>query len=48
MQKIILSLAFLLLALGGLEAQMFFTRSGKISFYSDAPVEKIEAVNSND
>ncbi|MEO1259832.1 MAG: YceI family protein [Bacteroidota bacterium] len=47
MYKIISILAFLMLASSGLEAQIFFTRSGKISFYSDAPVEKIEAVNSS-
>jgi len=27
------------------EAQKYFTREGKISFYSDAPMEKIEAHN---
>lgn len=27
--------------------QRFFTKTGKISFYSDAPMEKIEAVNKN-
>lgn len=29
-----------------LSAQKYFTREGKVSFYSDAPVEKIEAHNS--
>ncbi len=33
--------------LGNLEAQKFFTRDGKVSFISDAPLEKIEAKNSN-
>ena len=45
MQK---NLFFLLLATLfclNLSAQKFFTREGKISFYSDAPMEKIEAHN---
>ena len=29
------------------EAQKYFTREGKIKFVSDAPLEKIEALNSN-
>ncbi|MCB9265570.1 MAG: YceI family protein [Lewinellaceae bacterium] len=29
-----------------LQAQKYFTREGKVSFFSDAPVEKIEAHNS--
>lgn len=32
-------------SLGRLQAQKYFTREGKISFFSDAPLEKIEAHN---
>ncbi|RMD73562.1 MAG: YceI family protein [Bacteroidetes bacterium] len=44
MKKTLFALA-LLLATTHLSAQIWFTRSGKISFYSDAPLEKIEAHN---
>ncbi len=37
----------LLAVLHSINAQKYFTRSGNISFYSDAPLEKIEAHNSN-
>ena len=48
MKKIIFSLiAVLAVAISSADAQKYFTRSGKISFYSDAPLEKIEAVNNN-
>jgi polyisoprenoid-binding protein YceI len=47
MKKILFSLMALLFALSGLHAQKFYTRDGKISFYSDAPMEKIEAHNSS-
>ena len=47
MQKIILGITFLMLAVSSLEAQKFFTRNGVISFNSDTPVEKIKAFNSS-
>jgi polyisoprenoid-binding protein YceI len=37
--------AVLLLSASALHGQKYFTRSGKVSFYSDAPMEKIEAHN---
>ncbi len=43
--KIILSLVILIATSLQLSAQKYFTRDGKISFYSEAPMEKIEAVN---
>lgn len=47
MKKSIFSLTVLFFCLQGLQAQKFFTRQGKISFYSSAPTEKIEAHNSS-
>lgn len=47
MNKCLFFLASLLLASSGLIAQKLFTRSGEISFYSDAVVEKIEAYNNS-
>ncbi len=47
MKKLFFSLIVLVFALGSADAQKYFTRSGKISFYSDAPLEKIEAVNNS-
>jgi polyisoprenoid-binding protein YceI len=44
MQKLFLLLTMTLL-LGSVQAQKHFTREGKITFTSDAPLEKIEAVN---
>lgn len=35
----------LILGTGMLQAQKYFTKDGKISFFSDAPLEKIEAHN---
>ena len=43
--KIIHVLAVLFLTIGCLNAQKYFTKEGKISFYSEAPVENIEAHN---
>lgn len=40
-------IATLLVVANGLIAQKYFTRSGKVSFSSEAPLEKIEAQNSN-
>ncbi|MEZ4984735.1 MAG: YceI family protein [Saprospiraceae bacterium] len=45
MKKTIFLSAVALLMVGALSAQKFFTREGKISFFSDAVVEKIEAHN---
>lgn len=46
MKKIIVSLLVLTgMAFTTLSGQKYFTREGKVSFYSDAPLEKIEAVN---
>ncbi len=47
MQKTALLVMTLLLTGGSLSAQKFFTRDGQISFFSDAPLEKIEAHNSS-
>lgn len=43
--KVIQLLFFMLLFANSLVAQKYFTRSGKITFTSEAPLEKIEAVN---
>ncbi len=45
MKKVILSLVFLAIGFTSLFAQKYFTREGNISFYSEAPLEKIEATN---
>ena len=45
MKKFLFSLAIMALTIGSADAQKYFTRSGKISFYSDTPMEKIEAKN---
>lgn len=42
---VVLSLAFALLGANQASAQKFFTREGKISFFSETPVENIEAHN---
>jgi len=47
MQKSSLLVLALLLAGTALSAQKYFTREGKISFFSDAPLEKIEAHNTS-
>ena len=47
MQKFISILALLTIFTTSLTAQKYFTRNGKISFFSDAPLEKIEAVNNS-
>lgn len=45
--KTILSLAFTVFVVCGLQAQdKYMTRNGKIRFVSDAPMEKIESINS--
>lgn len=45
LKKCILFGLFGLFAISALPAQKYFTREGKVSFLSDAKVEKIEAVN---
>ena len=45
MKKLILSLIVGLLFITGLDAQKYFTRNGHIWFYSEAPLENIEAHN---
>ena len=44
MKSYFLIIAGLFLA-GSLSAQKYFTKTGNISFHSDAPIEKIEATN---
>jgi len=44
MKKMIL-ISFVLLAAQAATAQRYITKTGRVSFYSDAPLEKIEAVN---
>lgn len=45
MKKTILSICIFIMSLTAIHAQKHFTRSGEIFFYSDAPMEKIEAHN---
>ncbi|MGC8864895.1 MAG: YceI family protein [Bacteroidales bacterium] len=45
MKKILFVLAVIVLASISAEAQKYITKTGKIRFFSDAPMEKIEAVN---
>jgi polyisoprenoid-binding protein YceI len=45
MKKVLFSMFILCAVVGSVQAQKYFTRSGKISFFSDAPMEKIEARN---
>lgn len=47
MKKFLLIFAALMTMAGTVEAQKYFTRNGKITFSSEAPMEKIEAVNSS-
>lgn len=47
MKKLLLLILVAASAANGLMAQKFFTRDGKVSFYSDAPLEKIEAHNNS-
>ena len=46
MKKVLSIQLLLVFFLSSLGAQKYFTRSGTISFSSDAPIEKIEATNS--
>ncbi|MCB0600448.1 MAG: YceI family protein [Saprospiraceae bacterium] len=45
MKKGIFALSIMLLGASALMGQKYFTKDGKVSFYSDAPMEKIEAHN---
>ena len=45
MQFFFVAIAMFLLTAVSADAQKYFTRDGEISFFSDAPLEKIEAVN---
>lgn len=45
MKKMLGLFIILLIAGGSAEAQKYLTKTGKIRFFSDAPLEKIEAVN---
>jgi polyisoprenoid-binding protein YceI len=45
MNKIAFFILTAVLCASSVQAQKYFTREGKISFYSDAPMEKIEAHN---
>lgn len=47
MKKIFVSQLFFVFLLTGLNAQKYFTRTGTISFFSEAPLEKIEATNNS-
>lgn len=46
MKLLITCLAFLTLSLTGFSQSKYFTKAGKISFYSKSPMENIEATNS--
>lgn len=45
--KLLLSLIILVLFTSTLQAQTYLSRNGKITFFSKAPVENIEAVNND-
>jgi len=45
MQKFSFLFAAMMLTTLSLQAQKYFTREGKVSFFSDTPMEKIEAHN---
>ena len=45
MQFFFVAIGMFLLTAVSADAQKYFTRDGEISFFSDAPLEKIEAVN---
>ena len=47
MKKIAISLFVSLIVLTSFSQERYFTRSGKISFYSSTPLENIEAINKN-
>jgi len=43
--KKLMFVAFLFLVVSGLQAQKYFTKAAELSFFSEAPMEKIEAFN---
>lgn len=43
--RIIIVLSFLLIFVGGFSQDKHYTKSGKIAFFSKAPLENIEAIN---
>lgn len=45
MQNVLFSVMIVLSCASSIVAQKYFTRTGNISFYSDTPIEKIEAHN---
>ncbi|MCB9304015.1 MAG: YceI family protein [Lewinellaceae bacterium] len=45
MKKTLFLAVIAILAASAANAQKYFTREGKVSFFSDAPMEKIEALN---
>lgn len=45
MKKLFFLIFIALCILNGAEAQKYLTKTGKIRFFSDAPLEKIEAIN---
>ena len=47
MKKYILSICCIVLFIQVLPAQKYYSKTGTIHFLSDAPMEKIEAINSN-
>ena len=47
MKKLVLICLATVMAFTSIQAQKYFTREGKITFHSDAPVEKIEATNNS-
>ena len=46
-KNLVITGLLLLMGLSPLMAQKYFTREGKISFFSDTPIEKIEANNNS-
>lgn len=45
MNKLLFGLAIIFFGATSIQAQKYFTRDGQVSFYSDSPLEKIEAEN---
>lgn len=45
--KYVMIAGLLIIAITGISAQKYFTKSGEITFTSEAPLEKIEAFNNN-
>jgi len=47
MKKLTIALSFSFIAIVSFSQERYFTKSGKISFYSSTPMEDIEAINKN-